>query len=116
MSGEKLDLCVGDYIRHLKRGSVYEIIGVAFWARNLKDGDQAKLFFVDGGKGVIVGADIETREAQVLLTLNFQHSIEPALFGIGTENAFIYREVTEGAIYARPTYEFTTDRFAKAAK
>lgn len=116
MSGEKLDLCVGDYIRHLKRGSVYEIIGVALWARDLKDGDCAKLFFVNDGRAIIIRESVETFGATLLLPLSFQRSIEPALFGMGLENAFIYREVTEGAIYARPTYEFTTDRFAKAAK
>ena len=112
MSEVHLNLVVGDVIRHIKRGSVYRVIGRALFSRDLRDGDEAVLWNVDGGSPVITHPDALRGRVNLALSLSFQCSITPPRIGIkGCTKAFVYRAAAGGLVFARPEYEFTSDRF-----
>jgi hypothetical protein len=113
MSALNLNLKVGDKIRHFKRGSFYLIIGRATASHTLQDNAKARLIVERSGYFAVVDEHMSESSIAIDVPLLFQRSINPAIFGTGSTDAFIYREFSERMIYARPVYEFTEDRFEK---
>lgn len=112
---EILNLDVLDTVHHLKRGSTYQIIARALWSRVVNDGDMTSLIFYDGGMTVLTEeVRLGQRMSVCIPNIQFQRSLNEAPLGISAGHAFVYRsERQPELIFARPTYEFTTDRFEK---
>lgn len=114
----ELDLKFGDYVRHLKRGSIYRVIGRVRCEGKLSDYDKGfftclsdghgEQYFLLHPEGYIHAKDAEIMYQQELTFQISQGPIEWAEF-------FIYADVDSGSVWARPVDEFTEDRFAKAA-
>lgn len=113
MSALNLNLKVGDRIRHFKRMSFYLIIGRATALHTLQDNEKARLIVERSGYFAIVDEPAGESSVVIDIPLLFQRSINPAIFGTGSLDAFVYRELSEGMVYARPVYEFAEDRFEK---
>ena len=97
----RLDLKAGDIIRHLKRGSVYEVVGHSVWhAYDLRDNKDITRYLA--------------RDQGLAMQVRMQESgrLPNAPVGVIYYRALVSKP-GEPWLFMRPLVEFTTDRFEK---
>lgn len=125
---ERLKLNVGDFVRHIKRGTEYQINWESYCEPGeidiLRDGMNAVFVQFEhpcgGGDDtrvttwddVIKNPDFYHRD--ICIGVSFQMSTVPQLGE--NVNILIYEDRESGKCYARPEIEFTDDRFMLVSK
>lgn len=113
-----MKLKIGDNIRHLKRGSVYRVVGKTVCSSKVADNDMGFFSVCADGHGeqycLLHHAALKAPQDTNFLfqvDLTFQVSMSGRTDGA---TFLIYTNFLDGKTWARPEDEFTEDRFGVA--
>ena len=115
-----IDLKIGDIIRHLKRGSSYEVLGI--WDDTPWDWTDGADFYLNGflapdGESAWHLNSVPSGEQGFALKVRLQVGDKPVQPFV---NIVLYRALEskrgEPWLFARPLPEFTPDRFEKVSQ